>query len=332
MDGVRASSLVSTQPVSKDVGVTSDTFSAALNKHGRTLERMDTTTLQINVGLLCNQVCRHCHLEAGPHRSELMDRQTLEQVFVFAQHHRFNIIDITGGATEMHPELCAMVDRLAPLCDRLMVRSNLSALEETKPDQIIDTLSRQGAVVVASFPSFNSSQLEGQRGRGVFEKSLAALKRLNGSGYGVAGSGLELDLVSNPTGAFLPPAQTQAEKRFREYLSRKRNITFNHLYTFANVPLGRFRKWLQETDNFDDYLKRLRDNFNPCVVDGLMCRSLLSVAWDGYLYDCDFNIAVGLPLGGKRQHITDLDGLPEKGMPIAVADHCFTCTAGSGFT
>jgi radical SAM/Cys-rich protein len=307
-------------------------FRRTLLKHGLKLERGQTNTLQINVGLLCNQVCKHCHLEAGPKRTELMHEKTLDEVVGFAQRFSFDIIDITGGAPELHSGLFTMIERLAPLTPRLMVRSNLSAMEENEPDRFIDLFRTHKAAVVASLPSPNPGQLEAQRGKGVFEKSINALKRLNAAGYGKEGTGLELDLVSNPPGAFLPPGQAQAEERFRVLLGKKHGIVFKNLFTFANVPLGRFRQWLHASGNLQKYLERLASSFNPCVVDGLMCRTLLSVDWDGYLYDCDFNLAKGIYMSGRKIHISEMQGPPEPGTPIAVADHCYTCAAGSGFT
>lgn len=309
-----------------------ESFRRTLLKHGLRLERGQTTTLQINVGLLCNQVCKHCHLEAGPTRTELMDEKTLDEVVGFAQRVSFDIIDITGGAPELHPDLFTMIERLAPLTPRLMVRSNLSAMEENEPDRFIDLFGTHKAVVVASLPSPNPGQLESQRGKGIFEKSINALRRLNAAGYGKEGTGLELDLVSNPPGAFLPPEQAQAEDRFRVLLKNKWDIVFNNLFTFANVPLGRFRQWLQASGNLQKYVERLASSFNPCVVDGLMCRTLLSVAWDGCLYDCDFNLAKGVYMSGRKIHVSEMESPPEPGTPIAVADHCYTCAAGSGFT
>jgi radical SAM/Cys-rich protein len=309
-----------------------ESFRRTLFRHGLRLERGQTATLQINVGLLCNQVCKHCHLDAGPKRTELMDEKTLHQVAIYAGKVRFGAIDITGGAPELHPNLIPMIETLSPLSDRLMVRSNLSALEAGNPDRFLDVFARHRVVVVGSLPAVNSDQTESQRGNGVFKKSINALKRLNAAGYGRDGTGLELDLVSNPTGAFLPPSQAQAEERFRVLLKKKWEIVFNNLFTFANVPLGRFRQWLHESGNLKNYLERLASSFNPCVIEGLMCRTLLSVAWDGYLYDCDFNLAGGLPMAGRKTHISEIEGPPEPGTPIAVADHCYTCTAGSGFT
>jgi radical SAM/Cys-rich protein len=329
---MKASTAVEVEKPAAKQPVHSETFTLALNNHGLKLERGDTTTLQINVGLLCNQACKHCHLDAGPTRRELMDEDTLNAVVAFAKRNRFDTIDITGGATELHPDLTSMVERFAPLTDRIMVRSNLSALEEGNPGWFIDVFKAHQVVVVASFPSFNPGQLEAQRGKGIFQKSIDGLKRLNAAGYGRKHTGLELNLVSNPTGAFLPPSQAQAEDRFRTHLKQKWNISFNNLFTFANVPLGRFRHWLKATDNFGQYLEKLRSSFNPCVVEGLMCRNLMSVDWDGYVYDCDFNLAKGLPLAGRKTHVSELDGPPKVGTPVAVADHCYTCTAGSGFT
>jgi radical SAM/Cys-rich protein len=187
-------------------------------------------------------------------------------------------------------------------------------------------------VIVASFPSTNEAQADSQRGRGVFQVSIDTLRKLNAMGYGQDGTGLELDLVSNPTGAFLPTPQGQMEQRFREVLKKRWGIVFNHLYSFANVPLGRFRQWLLQSGNLESYLQRLASNFNLCAVEGLMCQTLVSVAWDGTLYDCDFNLARELPMGGRRTHVSQMEGPTEPGSPIAVGDHCYTCTAGAGFT
>jgi len=187
-------------------------------------------------------------------------------------------------------------------------------------------------VVVASFPSLNEAQADSQRGNGTFLSAIAALKKLNAIGYGLEGSGLELNLVSNPAGAFLPASQKETENRFRQVLKQKFGIVFNNLFVFANMPLGRFRQWLIRSGKLEAYLARLVSIFNPCAVDGLMCRTLVSVSWDGYLYDCDFNLSRDLPLGGRKVHVSQIKGRPQPGSPIAVAEHCYTCTAGSGFT
>jgi radical SAM/Cys-rich protein len=187
-------------------------------------------------------------------------------------------------------------------------------------------------VIVASFPSLNLTQADSQRGEGIFDKSIEVLKELNAMGYGCNESGLELNLVANPTGAFLPPNQEQTEKRYRQVLKTRWGVRFNHLFNFANVPLGRFRRWLIETGNFESYIHKLISNFNACAVEGLMCRTLISVSWDGYLYDCDFNLCRGLYFNGRKIHVSEMSGPPEPGTPVITADHCYTCTAGSGFT
>jgi radical SAM/Cys-rich protein len=307
-------------------------FRQTLAKHGLELTRLKTTTLQINVGLLCNQACCHCHLEAGPKRTELMSAANLDEVVSLAERFHFEIIDITGGAPEMNPNLADMIKRLSPLTPRLMLRSNLTSLADADRDHLIDICKEYRVVIVASFPSLNEAQAESQRGKGSFQKSIAVLKKLNSLGYGRADSGLELNLVSNPTGAFLPSAQEQVEKRFRQVLEKKWGIVFNNLCAFANVPLARFRQWLERSGNLETYLQKLATNFNSCAIDGLMCRTLISVSWDGYLYDCDFNQATGLFMGGKKTHISELMELPGDDDPIAVSYHCYTCTAGSGFT
>ena len=312
--------------------LTVESFRLALSKHGLELTRGQTNTLQINVGLLCNQACRHCHLEASPSRKEVMDAETVDEVVAFVQKAHFQVIDITGGAPELNPNLVNMIERLSLIAPRIMLRSNLTALTDGKRDYLMELFKANRIVIVASLPSLNMGQLEAQRGKGIFEKSIAALKKLNAIGYGRDGSDLEIDLVSNPTGAFLPASQVQEEKRFRHELYRKWGIVFNHLYTFANVPLGRFRQWLHHSGNLEKYLHNLASRFNPCAVEGLMCRTLFSISWDGYLYDCDFNLAIRLYMGGRRIHLSEMAGPPKPGTPIAVSDHCYACTAGSGFT
>jgi radical SAM/Cys-rich protein len=309
-----------------------ESFHTVLAGHGLDLTRESVQTLQINVGLRCNQFCRHCHLDAGPERQEMMSRGTVDEVIRFAQRFRFTVIDVTGGAPELNPHLPHLINELAPLTPRLMLRSNLTALTEGRRESLLIDLVRHRAVIVASLPSTNEAQLEAQRGVGIFQRSLATLRRLNTLGYGQPDSGLELNLVANPTGAFLASPQVQTEKRFRETLEKRWGITFNQLYTFTNVPLGRFREWLERTGNLESYLQKLVGAFNPCAVQGLMCRTLLSVSWDGCLFDCDFNLARGLFMGGRKQHVTELVELLASGLPIAVSNHCFACTAGAGFT
>jgi radical SAM/Cys-rich protein len=307
-------------------------FPILLKRMGLELSRAELNTLQINVGFLCNQVCRHCHLEAGPFSSSVMSPSTVDDVIAFARRFRFQIIDITGGAPEMNPHLGEMIEELSSLTPRIMLRSNLTAVVEPQRDYLMDLCKQHRVVIVASLPSMNAGQTDALRGKGVWAKSLVTLRRFNSMGYGQPKSGLEIHLVSNPAGAFLPAPQSDTESKFRDLLGQKFGIVFNNLYAFANVPLGRFRQWLLESGNFDNYMQKLAASFNPCTLPELMCRSLVSVSWEGYLYDCDFNLAGGMYLSGKRMHVSELREPPAPGSPIAVSDHCYACTAGTGFT
>ncbi len=307
-------------------------FAATLARHGLSLRRAGVEALQINTGLRCNLRCRHCHLEAGPERSEVMSRATMESVIAFAGRFPAPVLDVTGGAPEMVPDLSFLLEGLAPLAPRLLLRSNLTGVEGPARERLISRCASLRVALVLSFPSPSPSQSDGQRGRGFLETSVGMLRRLNREGYGVEGSGLELYLVSNPAGAYLPPPQGEAEERFRRELVRGWGVRFTRLYTFANVPMGRFREWLVASGNYDRYVRTLRERFNPSTVEGLMCRRQLSVSWDGYLYDCDFNLALGRPLGGRRVHVSEVESLPAAGTPVAVGEYCYACTAGSGFT
>lgn len=308
------------------------TFKETLQQHDRELRRAATTSLQVNVGMVCDLACRHCHLEASPSRSELMSAETVEAVIACAERLQFQSVDITGGAPELLPDLPRLISALAPLTPKLIVRTNLTALARPETAHLPELYRQHRVSLVASLPATNQGQTEAQRGTGIWDQCIAMLKKLNGIGYGVAGTGLTLDLVSNPTGAFLPVEQSQAERKFRNDLERRYGITFSSLFTFANAPLGRFRTWLESTGNLPGYLDKLRDAFNPCTLDSVMCRSLISVNWDGVIYDCDFNLAASLPHGGQPLHVSELKELPPEKTPIPVGDHCYACTAGSGFT
>ena len=308
-------------------------FSQTLAEQGISISRRETNILQINVGLLCNQTCRHCHLKAGPKRTEIMGPETVDAVTAYAARCSFKTIDITGGAPELNPNIDMLINGLAPLASKLMFRSNLTALsEEGERNSLMQLLQSSGAAIVASFPSLNASQTDAQRGQHVFQRSIDALKKLNDMGYGHPGTGLELSLVSNPTGAFLPPDQAQTEKRFRDVLHKKTGIVFNDFFSFANVPLGRFRDWLITSGNYDAYMHKLASAFNPAAVEGVMCRSMVSVSWDGYLYDCDFNQAENLRMAGLNMHVSKMPGPPDADTPILTGNHCYSCTAGAGFT
>lgn len=306
-------------------------FQAALQRHGLRLERDRTTALQVNVGLNCHLACRHCHLEAGPGRSEAMERAVMDAVIGCAGRLGFSSIDITGGAPELVPDIEYLLRSLAPLTPKLLLRTNLVALNDSRGAELAALYRDLQVGLVASLPATNPAQTEAQRGAGAWEEMIAALRMLNSLGFGVAGSGLQLDLASNPAGAFLPASQQQAEKKFRSDLARRYGITFNSLYTFANVPMGRFLSFLERSGNLEEYLGRLVEGFNPGTVAGVMCRHQLSVDWLGRLYDCDFNLAAGLAHGGVGQ-ISELRELPAPGTPIPAGDHCYACTVGAGFT
>lgn len=306
-------------------------FQKIVAGHGLQLQHGPTRTLQVNIGHLCNLACRHCHVDASPHRTEVMSRETMDAVVDFARRFRFSVIDITGGAPELVPGIEEFIEQLAPLCSQMMFRTNLTLLLDDARKPLLDVCLRQKVVLVASFPSMNRSQADAQRGQDVYDRSILILQKLNALGYGMPGSDLLLHLVANPAGAFLPAGQCAAESRFKADLARKWGIHFSHLYTFANVPLGRFRAWLESSGNLVGYFDKLAGAFNPATIDGLMCRSLISVSWEGILYDCDFNLAAGLPYSGAKLHVADVHDLAD-GQPVMTDEYCFACTAGSGFT
>jgi radical SAM/Cys-rich protein len=318
--------------IPEEVKAVFEPFTAKLQKHGLSLVRGGSDALQINTGLLCNLQCAHCHLEAGPGRREVMSRETMAAVVAFAERFPFKVVDITGGAPEMVPDLPFLIERLAPLTPRLMLRSNLTALAAPARDGLLALCIARRVVLIASFPSTDPSATDAQRGTGFTDEGVAVLRKLNAAGYGKEGSGLELNIVSNPVGASLPVPQARAERKFRRDFLRKLGITFNNLYTFGNVPLGRFGTWLKNSGNYEGYMSTLADGFNPCSVEGLMCRTQLSVSWDGHMYDCDFNLAAGRHMGERKTHISEVLELPPPGARIAAGDYCYACTAGSGFT
>ncbi|RLC21723.1 MAG: DUF3641 domain-containing protein [Deltaproteobacteria bacterium] len=307
-------------------------FLETLERHKLTLHRRTTEILQVNLGLLCNQACKHCHLDAGPDRKEIMDIQTVRQVIDFQRQCSFKIVDITGGAPEMNPNLVYLVEHISGITDTVMLRSNLSVLYDLKDDSLLSVLKKNKVTIVSSFPSLDHHQTDSQRGKGIFDKSIQALIMLNQHGYGQEGTGLTLNLVSNPTGAYLPSSQKATEKRYRDILYKKWKIIFNNTFSFANMPLGRFKDWLLRSGNYDDYMVELHKNFNPCAVTGLMCQNLISVSWDGFLFDCDFNLAATLYKNNEKTHISQVKTCSFENDKIAMDNHCYACTAGSGFT
>jgi radical SAM/Cys-rich protein len=260
-----------------------------------------------------------------------MGPRAAAEVASFARRFPFEAIDVTGGAPELVPGIGRLVESLAPLAPRLLFRTNLTALLLPGGEELVPLLRRVGAEVVASVPALDAPRGDRFRGEGTMGKCVASLRRLNAAGFGTPGSPLVLDLVSNPPGPFLPPGQEGLEEEYRRSLGEA-GVSFSRLHVFANAPLGRFREWLDRSGEGERYRLLLEESFNPGAVEGLMCRSLLSVDWNGALWDCDFHLAAGIPYSGGSVRAADLDALPPEGREIAVADHCFACTAGAGFT
>lgn len=308
------------------------TFHQTLDRHRLQLLRADTTTLQVNTGLRCDLACRHCHLDAGPHRSEMISPAVMADIVAFAGRARLTTIDITGGAPELVPGLASFLAALAPHCQQLTLRTNLTALANPADSELLDVCQAQQVTLIASLPAPDGTRTNAQRGQGIWERSLAMLRRLNARGYGQPGSELSLYLVSSPTGAFLAPSQNETDRRYRRELGERHGIAFTGLFAMSNAPLGRFRQWLESSGNLHAYCQHLEAGFNPAALAKVMCRSYLSVDWCGELHDCDFNLAAGLGLGNRRINIRELDALPTAGEQIAVGEHCFACCAGSGFT
>lgn len=298
---------------------------------GHPLRARTVDILQVNLGYRCNMACKHCHVQAGPSRSESMAAATVEQVLRVLKMHTIAALDLTGGAPELHPEFRRLVREARGFGRRVIVRSNLTVAFERGMEDLMDFYAEVGVEVVASLPFYLSENVDRVRGAGTFEKSVQALRRLNELGYGTEGSSLLLNLVFNPQGAYLPPAQPDLEQEFKRALSVRFGITFNRLYTFANMPIGRFHEFLVRSGNQKKYLGKLMDAFNPETLDGVMCRQLISVDWQGRLYDCDFNQVAGLPLGPEYpQRIHDFDMPALAGRTVSVGEHCWGCTAGQG--
>jgi radical SAM/Cys-rich protein len=286
---------------------------------------------QINVGKLCNQTCRHCHVDAGPERRETMSRETAELCIGALAQTEIPTVDITGGAPELNPHFRWLVQQARALGRHVIDRCNLSVLLLPSQEDLAAFVAEHGVEVIASLPYFRRSQTDAQRGEGVYDKSISALQKLNRLGYGQDGSGLSLNLVHNPVGAFLPPRQEAVEAQFRKALLRQHGVTFNRLYTITNMPISRFLEFLIESGNYDGYMERLANAFNPAAAAGVMCRYTISVGWDGLLYDCDFNQMLDLPVSfGVPRHIRDFDLRRHGGRRIVTGNHCYGCTAGAG--
>jgi radical SAM/Cys-rich protein len=308
------------------------TFEEAIESAGHAaLRATGISVLQLNVGKRCNQACHHCHVDAGPDRTEVMRDDVIEAALAFFERSDIPTIDITGGAPELHPRFREIVGRARAAGRHVMDRCNLTITQLPNYSDLPEFLAEHHVEVVASLPSFAARQTDAQRGSGVFEASIAALYRFNMLGYGVDGSGLTLNLVTNPVGAFLPAPQQALEADWKRELSRRHGIVFNRLYTITNMPISRYLQFLIDSGNLQAYMDRLVTAFNPAAIDGLMCRYTLSVGWDGRLYDCDFNQMVDLTTAADTpQTIFDADPELLANRRIVVGAHCFGCTAGAG--
>jgi radical SAM/Cys-rich protein len=307
-------------------------FEAALGGSGLApLRALGLHTLQMNLGKLCNQTCKHCHVDAGPDRREIMTRATMEACLRALAATEIPTVDLTGGAPELNPDFRWLVERVRALGRNVIDRCNLTILLANGFRDLPEFLAEHRVEIIASLPSFLARNTDAQRGEGVFEASLAALLRLNAVGYGREGTGLVLNLVFNPTGAFLPGRQESLERDFRRELATRYGLVFNRLYTITNMPINRFLEFLLRTEQFEAYMDRLIAAYNPAAAEGVMCRTILSVGWDGRLYDCDFNQMLELPLAGDQpRHIADFDPGRLAERRITTGLHCYGCTAGAG--
>jgi radical SAM/Cys-rich protein len=286
---------------------------------------------QVNVGKMCNQVCRHCHVDAGPDRKEIMTRETMQLCLDILQNSSINTVDLTGGAPELNPDFRWFVDEIKKLGKHVIVRCNLTIILANKRFNDLPQYFKQHHIeVVSSLPSYTADRTDRQRGDGVFEDSIKALQMLNAEGYGKEGTGLILNLVYNPAGAFLPPAQLALQKEFKEALMKDFGIHFNQLFAITNMPISRYLDYLLESGNYEKYMEKLTAAFNPSAAMGVMCRNTISVSWDGYLYDCDFNQMLDMKVSCNSRHLSDFNYDLLTNREIVVNQHCYGCTAGAG--
>lgn len=288
--------------------------------------------LQINVGYMCNQVCAHCHVDAGPDRKEIMTIETMQQCLDVLKNTQVNTLDLTGGAPEMNPNFRWFVEEASKLgVQDFIVRSNLTIiLANKKHNDLPQFFAKHNIHVVSSLPFYKREKTDKQRGNGVFDKSIKALQMLNEMGYGKQNSNLKLDLVYNPSGAFLPTDQKALQNDFKKALKEDFDIDFNSLFAITNLPISRFLDYLISTDNYEDYMYALVEAYNPKAVENVMCKNTISVSWDGFLYDCDFNQMLGLKVSTSEKHISEFNEGKLNKRNIIISQHCYGCTAGAG--
>jgi radical SAM/Cys-rich protein len=314
--------------ISRTLPKASITFADRLTAHKLSLVSATIDTLQVNVGKLCNQACKHCHVDASPIRTEIIARKTVDACLEVLRNNDIKTLDLTGGAPEMIPDFRYFVTEAKKLGTHIIIRHNLTVMFEENQLDLAEFFAENGVELVSSLPYFIAEKTDSQRGTGVFDKSVEALKKLNAVGYGIVES-LKLNLVYNPVGAFLPPEQTAIEADFKRELKARYDIVFNNLYAITNMPIARYLDWLRRTKNEESYMQKLVNAFNPMTIDSLMCRNIISVDWLGNLFDCDFNQMLDMKVESKHT-IFNFDFEKLKSRTIATENHCYGCTAGSG--
>ena len=309
-----------------------DTLPLLNNDKFPRIHRGKVETLQINLGYLCNQACLHCHVNAGPTRKEQMTLDTIEEIVQLIDNVKPKMVDLTGGAPELNVHFKYLVTEITKRRISIIDRCNLTILSEPGQEDLTQFLSKHKVIVTASLPCYSEENVNSQRGDGVFDRSIDGLRQLNGAGYGNGNPDLQLHLVYNPIGASLPPPQKTLEKEYKQHLSENYGVSFDSLLTITNMPIKRFGSTLISRGEFESYLQLLESSYQEKNLESVMCKTLLSIDWEGYVYDCDFNQMLGLPFGDteKKTHVRDLKMAETEGNPIAVRDHCFGCTAGNG--
>ena len=296
------------------------------------LKPLQLEIFQVNIGKMCNQTCRHCHVDAGPDREEIMTKETMQQcIEVLKNNTQLKIVDLTGGAPEMNPNFRWFVEEIKKLDRHVIVRCNLTIILANKKYHDLPEFYKLHKIeVVSSLPFYTQDRTDRQRGNGVFEQSIKALQMLNEVGYGKGNTGLILNLVYNPAGAFLPPLQQSLEKEYKQALMQHYGIAFNNLFTITNMPISRYLDYLLTTGNYETYMEKLVNAYNPVAAANVMCRNTISIGWDGYLYDCDFNQMLELKVNGNSRHISEFNGEDLNKREIIIGQHCYGCTAGAG--
>ena len=295
------------------------------------LKPTELEIFQINVGKMCNQVCKHCHVDAGPDRKEIMTRETMQMCLNAIDQTNCHTVDLTGGAPEMNPDFRWFVEELSKKGKKIIVRCNLTIIVANKKyHDLPEFFKKHNVEVVSSLPYFTSVKTDSQRGEGVFDKSITALKMLNEVGYGVEGSGLILNLVYNPSGAFLPPDQNDLQIDFKRKLGERFGIEFNCLFAITNLPISRYLEYLVASENYAGYMEKLVNAFNPIAAASVMCRNTISIGWDGYIYDCDFNQMLDLKVASRTNHLSNFNNSALTDRNIIINQHCYGCTAGAG--